>query len=143
TLEDRADWDAFVASTAQATYLQMTPWADVKAPNGWRAEHVEPNRDPSARDSPAAPGARRIGAQVLRRRPRGLPWSFAYAPRGPIAADWSEPAEPLERWTAAVRAHRWADRVALVRIDPEIEPDGPNDPGGRFRAALRSAGWRP
>src|SRR5947207_4319476 len=118
TAQDRAEWDAFVASTDQATYLQMTPWADVKAPNGWVAEHVEPSADPSAPEPMAPAAAGRVGAQVLRRRPRGLPWSFGYAPRGPVAADWSEPAEPLGRWTAALRDHRWADRVALIRIDP-------------------------
>ena len=30
-----------------------------------------------------------IGAQVLVRRPRPLPWAFAYAPRGPVARTWS------------------------------------------------------
>ena len=33
---------------------------------------------------PAAP-ATRIGMQLLLRRPRPLPWAFAYAPRGPVA----------------------------------------------------------
>jgi lipid II:glycine glycyltransferase (peptidoglycan interpeptide bridge formation enzyme) len=34
-------------------------------------------------------------------------------------------------------------RVSHLRIDPEIERDGPLDPDGALRAGLRSAGWRP
>jgi lipid II:glycine glycyltransferase (peptidoglycan interpeptide bridge formation enzyme) len=33
--------------------------------------------------------------------------------------------------------------VSHLRIDPEIEADGPLDPDGALRRALRSAGWRP
>ena len=37
-----------------------------------------------------------------------------------------------------------AGRVSHLRIDPEIELDGPRDPdGGSLRLALREAGWRP
>jgi peptidoglycan pentaglycine glycine transferase (the first glycine) len=132
----RPAWDAFVAASQQATYLQATAWARVKAANGWSAEHVE-----------TADGAEpRVGAQVLLRRPGPIaalvPWAFAYAPRGPIAAAWSDPVATVRAWTAAVRDHRWASRPALLRIDPEIERDGPLDPEGAVRAALAAAGWR-
>jgi lipid II:glycine glycyltransferase (peptidoglycan interpeptide bridge formation enzyme) len=33
--------------------------------------------------------------------------------------------------------------VSHLRIDPEIEADGPLDPDGSLRRALRAAGWRP
>jgi peptidoglycan pentaglycine glycine transferase (the first glycine) len=138
---DTSTWDAFVAASPQATYLQATAWARVKAANGWSAEHIgtPPGDEP------------RVGAQVLLRRPgsaRGpmsslIPWAFAYAPRGPIAAGWSDPAATVEAWTAAVREHRWARRAALLRIDPEIERDGPHDPDGLLRSTLAAAGWRP
>jgi lipid II:glycine glycyltransferase (peptidoglycan interpeptide bridge formation enzyme) len=36
-----------------------------------------------------------------------------------------------------------AGRISHLRIDPEIEVDGPLDPGGDLRRALRRAGWRP
>ena len=36
-----------------------------------------------------------------------------------------------------------AGRVSHVRIDPEIEADGPHDPDGALRSALPAAGWRP
>ena len=133
---DGPAWDAFVAASPQATYLQATAWARVKAANGWSAEHIE-----------TAPGVEpRLGAQVLLRRPGPLPslipWAFAYAPRGPIAAAWSDPVATVQAWTAAARDHRWESRAALLRIDPEIERDGPLDHEGAVRAALAAAGWR-
>jgi lipid II:glycine glycyltransferase (peptidoglycan interpeptide bridge formation enzyme) len=36
-----------------------------------------------------------------------------------------------------------AGRVSHLRIDPEIEQDGPLDPDGVLRRALRAHGWRP
>ena len=33
--------------------------------------------------------------------------------------------------------------MSHLRIDPEIEADGPTDPDGAFRRALRATGWRP
>jgi len=137
---DPSAWDEFVAASPQATYLQATAWGRVKAANGWSAEHVE---------TVSGQGPR-VGAQVLLRRPgpvKGplsslVPWAFAYAPRGPIAAAWSDPAAAVSAWTAAVRDHRWAGRPALLRIDPEIERDGPFDRDGVLRATLAAAGWR-
>ena len=66
-----ATWDAFVESSDPGSYLQLAGWAAVKAVNGWSAHRL------------AIP--ERVGAQVLVRRPRPLPWGFAYAPRGPVA----------------------------------------------------------
>lgn len=124
-------WDAFVEGSDPGSYLQLTPWARVKAVNGWRAGRI------GSEDGPA------IGAQVLVRRPRPLPWGFAYAPRGPVAARWD--ADAIERFTEAARRRlaRRLGRISHLRIDPEIERDGPLDPEGALRAALASAGWRP
>ncbi len=84
-----------------------------------------------------------FGAQLLVRRPRFFPWAFAYAPRGPILGRWDLPT--LEAFTAAVRtalaSHPQA--VSHVRIEPEIELDGPADVDGSFRRGLRHCGWRP
>src|SRR5262249_7068669 len=84
-----------------------------------------------------------VGAQVLLRRPRPLPWAFAYAPRGPIGADWTT--DTIGPFTDAVRADLpgVAGRISHLRIDPEIELEGPLDPDGAFLGALRAAGWRP
>ena len=127
-------WDAFVAAGSTGSYLQLSPWAAVKAVNGWSAVR------------PAVPGegdAIRIGAQVLVRRPRPLPWAFAYAPRGPVAADWSKDSIAAFAEASRDRLEAEAGRVSHLRIDPEIELDGPLDPDGALRRALRAASFRP
>jgi lipid II:glycine glycyltransferase (peptidoglycan interpeptide bridge formation enzyme) len=131
TATDPASWDAFVEASDPGSYLQLAAWAAVKAVNGWSAHRI------------VAGTGHPIGAQVLVRRPRPMPWGFAYAPRGPVAGDWTPDA--IEAFTAAVRADlpAVAGRVSHLRIDPEIEADGPHDPDGSLRRALRSAGWRP
>jgi lipid II:glycine glycyltransferase (peptidoglycan interpeptide bridge formation enzyme) len=127
---DAATWDAFVEADERATYLQASAWAAVKAANGWRARRVVTT----------GPGGATIGGQVLLRRPRIVPWSFGYAPRGPIGADWDD--GTIGAWTEALRTTRWGERVAQVRIDPEIEADGDLDPDGMLRRELAKAGWR-
>ncbi len=114
------------------SYLQLPGWARVKAVNGWAAHRLVAETD----DGP-------IGAQVLVRRPRPLPWGFAYAPRGPVATTWSE--RSLAAFTARCRTDlpTLAGRVSHLRIDPEIEADGPLDPDGQLRDRFRAAGWRP
>jgi lipid II:glycine glycyltransferase (peptidoglycan interpeptide bridge formation enzyme) len=133
--ETTTDWDAFVEASDPGSYLQLRAWAEVKAVNGWVNHRIVVPM--------AVGGAPRIGAQVLVRRPRPMPWGFAYAPRGPVAMDWS--ADALAAFTTAVRAElpALAGRVSHLRIDPEIEADGPRDPGGALRRALRENGWRP
>jgi peptidoglycan pentaglycine glycine transferase (the first glycine) len=124
-------WDAFVAESQPGSYLQQTSWASVKAVNGWRARRIV-----------ALPAPGPIGAQILVRRPRPLPWGFAYAARGPVATDWGE--ESIASFTNQVRGEirRLAGRVSHLRIDPEVEHDGPQDPNGALRRALRTHGWR-
>ena len=115
-----------------APTCNLPAWATVKAVNGWDAHRV-------SRRS----GLAQIGAQILVRRPRPMPWGFAYAPRGPVAGDWTP--EAIGAFTAAVRERlpAAAGRISHLRIDPEIEADGPLDPDGTLRRALRDAGWRP
>jgi lipid II:glycine glycyltransferase (peptidoglycan interpeptide bridge formation enzyme) len=129
---DDAAWDAFVAATPLGSYLQLAGWASVKAVNGWRSIRVR-----------QAAGNAEVGAQVLVQRPRPLPWGFAYAPRGPVATGWGP--STIETFTAAMREglQPRLGRVSHVRIDPEVERDGPDDADGALRASLRSAGWRP
>ena len=132
TNADPEAWNQFVEAGDPGSYLQLSGWADVKAVNGWSAHRV------------AVPvGAGQVGAQILVRRPRPMPWALAYAPRGPVASDWT-PAS-LAAFSAQVRETlpSVAGRVSHLRVDPEIEADGPHDPDGTLRQALRSAGWRP
>ena len=135
TAIEPAAWDRFVATSDPGSYLQTSAWAAVKAVNGWSAHRVTAGSD--------GPGEPRIGAQVLVRRPRPMPWGFAYAPRGPVAAGWSSDA--IGAFTAAIRDDlpSRAGRVSHLRIDPEIEADARADPDGTLRAALRATGWRP
>ncbi|HEX7496138.1 MAG TPA: peptidoglycan bridge formation glycyltransferase FemA/FemB family protein, partial [Candidatus Limnocylindrales bacterium] len=81
-------------------------------------------------------------AQFLLRKPRAFPWAFAYAPRGPVFEEWN-PAT-LEAFTGALRPALVSAgvRVSHVRIEPEIELNGPVDVDGDFRHALRRCGWR-
>lgn len=127
--DDLAGWDRFVEESDPGSYLQLSAWAKVKAVNGWSAHRVTSDEG--------------IGAQILVRRPRPLPWGFGYAPRGPVARDWT-PAT-IGSFTTAVRSDLpgLGGRVSHVRIDPEIERDGEHDPDGSLREALRTAGWHP
>lgn len=128
---DPGSWDSFVQAADPGSYLQLSAWADVKRVNGWTMTRVL---------APTALGP--IGAQVLLRRPGPLPWAFAYSPRGPVTAAWHPDA--IGPFTEAIRVQlRKAGRVSHVRIDPEIEEDGPLDPDGALREGLRASGWRP
>ncbi len=136
-LDDPAAWNALVQAADPGSYLQLAPWAEVKRANGWTATRL----------GAAVPGpgtsSTTIGAQVLLRRPGPLPWAFAYAPRGPVTVAWRP--ELVAPFTMAVRAGlaRSGGRVSHLRIDPEVELDGPHDQAGSLRAALLAAGWRP
>jgi peptidoglycan pentaglycine glycine transferase (the first glycine) len=127
-VSDDTAWDRFVAASDPGSYLQTSAWARVKAVNGWTAHRVGDTD--------------RAGAQILVRRPRPMPWGFAYAPRGPVATTWD--AETISALTHAVRSElpTSAGRISHVRIDPEIEADGPLDPDGALRRAFAGAGWR-
>jgi lipid II:glycine glycyltransferase (peptidoglycan interpeptide bridge formation enzyme) len=132
--DESTAWDAFVSEADPGSYLQLTGWARVKAVNGWTAVRVATG---GPRDG------RVIGAQVLVRRPRPLPWGFAYAPRGPVGRDWSPPA--IAAFAEACRStlRERAGRISHLRIDPEIEVGGPLDPDGSLRRSLRQARFRP
>jgi lipid II:glycine glycyltransferase (peptidoglycan interpeptide bridge formation enzyme) len=130
---DDVAWDALVEASDPGSYLQLSAWARVKAVNGWRATRV----------GAGAPDASTTAAQVLVWRPGPLPWGFAYAPRGPVTAAWTD--DGIAAFTEAARRDLPADagRVSHLRIDPEVEENGPLDDAGATRRALRRAGWRP
>jgi lipid II:glycine glycyltransferase (peptidoglycan interpeptide bridge formation enzyme) len=117
---DDAAWNFFVASTPLAPYLQATPWAGVKARNGWAARRIVTGR---------------TGGQLLTHPIGPLPWSVGYLPRGPISPALDR-AGVLD-WTDAVRWTARPARLSHVVIDPEIETGGPE------LAWFRDAGWRP
>ena len=128
-LADDVTWDALVEAADPGSYLQLSAWAKVKAVNGWAATRL-------------AAGEPETAAQVLVRRPAPLPWGFAYAPRGPVTGTWT--LDGIGAFTEAVRERlpAQAGRISHLRIDPEVELDGPLDADGSTRRALRAAGWR-
>ncbi len=137
TTTDPEAWDTFVETSDPGSYLQLSAWARVKAENGWSAHRLAARPDATGTGEPG------IGAQILVRRPRPMPWAFAYAPRGPVGRGWS--AMGIAAFTAQVREGLpgAAGRVSHLRVDPEIEADGTYDPNGTLRQWLRAAGWRP
>jgi lipid II:glycine glycyltransferase (peptidoglycan interpeptide bridge formation enzyme) len=124
-------WDAFVASTRQATWLQTTPWARVKRANGWSAVRAAASFSEGGEQGT-------VGAQVLVRRVSGLPWGLGYIPRGPVGL----PRDPLaagrvlalltDRLREVAREHR----LANVRMEPEVVS------GEGVEQALERIGWR-
>ncbi len=122
--EDDAVWDAFVAAAPLATHLQTTSWASVKQPNGWTASRV-------VVEAPGGP----IGAQLLALRARPLPWSFGYAPRGPLARR-ELTHESIDVFTTSLRRGAARRRISHVRIDPEVEEGHP------LAGWLAAAGWQ-
>ena len=144
TSVDPDAWDRFVEAGEPGSYLQLSGWAAVKAVNTWSAQRILTGTGTAGGEAAAGSiDAGRIGAQILVRRPRPMPWGFAYAPRGPVATSWTH--EALEAFSGEVRRAlpAAAGRISHLRIDPEIELDGPLDPDGALRRALRAAGWRP
>jgi len=153
---ETAVWDGFVSRCTPGSYLQTSAWAEVKAPNGWTPLRLlgwNPETGSEAlpetgdlaedEDAPEEAGAEaEFGVQMLIRKPRAFPWAFAYAPRGPVFEQWN--AATLEAFTGAVRrAVTCAPvRISHVRIEPEIELNGPMDTDGVFRHNLRRCGWR-
>jgi lipid II:glycine glycyltransferase (peptidoglycan interpeptide bridge formation enzyme) len=135
---ETSEWDAFVSRSNPGSYLQTSAWAEVKAPNGWTPMRfvgsVAHGDDVGAIST--------FGAQLLIRKPKVLPWAFAYAPRGPILEAW-DPAM-LDAFTTGLRqvVAAGSARISHVRIEPEIELNGPADVDGEFRRALRNRGWR-
>ena len=133
TLEaDGAAWDDFVEGSAQATWLQTTPWAAVKRPNGWSAVRAAVDFD--GPDGPVP-----VGAQILVRRVRGLPWGLGYVPRGPVGMP-TEPAaagRALLAFSGRLREVARQHRLAEVLIEPEVLA------GQGVEELLAGAGWRP
>lgn len=132
TLEADDDaWDAFVAGTPQATWLQTTPWARVKRANGWSALRAAVDFDDGGQPRP-------IGAQLLVRRVRGLPWGLGYIPRGPVGLP-TEPAaagRALDAFTARLREVAAQHRLAEVRMEPEVLAEQ------GVEETLQRAGWQ-
>jgi peptidoglycan pentaglycine glycine transferase (the first glycine) len=120
---DDATWDAFVASSPFGFHTQLSPWARVKAANGWSAERVV-----------ADGGSGPIGAQVLVRRVGPGPFALGYAPRGPVATTWD--GDSLEAFGVALRRSAKRLRLTHVTVEPPMET-------AEGRKLFTDARWRP
>ena len=118
-----AAWDAFVIASPLGFHTQLSPWARVKAANGWSAVRVV-----------ADGGSGPIGAQVLVRRVGPGPFALGYAPRGPVATAWD--AASMAAFGAALRRTAKRLRLTHVTVDPPLETDEGRD-------LFTDAGWRP
>ena len=116
-------WDGFVESAPTGAYTQLSAWADVKAPNGWRAERI------------AGATGEMTGAQILIRKLGPTPWRVGYAPRGPIGAVTERAS--IAAFTDSVRELARRERLVHVLIDPEVEDDHP------LVEHLTATGWTP
>jgi serine/alanine adding enzyme len=119
---DDAAWNAFVDSSSNGEYLQLSSWAKVKAPNGWRAVRVV-----------ADGGSGPIGAQVLLHKLGPLPASLGYATCGPAATTFDKVS--IDAFTAELRAMARRERLSHITIDPTV-----SDP--TVATLLRAIGWR-
>lgn len=122
---DDSAWESFVAGSAQPCYLQSTAWAAIKRPNGWSPVRVV-----------ASTGETPVAAQILVKRPRGVPWGFGYAPRGPVSPKPLD-AAAVRAFTAELRRVARRHRLASVRIEPEAIK------GSGIEEAFRAEGWHP
>jgi lipid II:glycine glycyltransferase (peptidoglycan interpeptide bridge formation enzyme) len=120
---DDTEWDAFVEHSDTAFPLQMTAWAEAKAPYGWTSTRVL-----------ADGGSGPIGAQMLVRRLGPGPYAMGYLPRGPVATTFDD--RSLAAFTDALRAAAKERRLTHVTADPGLE-------GTTHHATLRGAGWHP
>ena len=135
--DDAAAWDAFVAGADPGSYLQLSPWAAVKAVNGWS----------TVRLARGVAQRRQIGAQVLVRRPRPLPWALRLRPARPgrhgLVTGHDADRSPRSPRRAARPSGPRPAGSPTSGSTPRSSDDGPHDDGGALRRALRAAGLRP
>ena len=123
---DATAWNEFVDSARYAAFPQLWEWGDLREAAGWRAIRIAVG--PAAGERIAA------GAQLLLKPIPVIGWHLAYAPRGPIG-EIDDPAI-LDALVAAIRALARRERIATLRVDPEVTSA---DPAGR---AICGPGWR-
>ena len=125
-----AAWDRLVEANPNGTFYQLDAWARIKAATGWSPFRWRLD-----------PTMALLAAQLLVIRRPPLPWGFAYGPRAPFGLRLEE--RTIGDFTAGLREVLGGGRIALVRIDPEVEAGGPLDRDGAFVRGLAAAGWQP
>ena len=127
-IEDRRQWNEFIASAVTGHLCQTYEWAD---------HSDEGSRAGSLRVGVVDDSGRLVAAMLLSQsKANGMRAPFYYAPRGPVCDDPTSPALPL-----LIRAAKREARKRggfFIRIEPNIPQDDT-----RWLAALRRLGFRP
>ncbi len=122
---DAAAWNAFVEAAPYHAFPQLWEWGEVRALAGWKPLRIAIG---PTRDEPVA------AIQLLLRPIPIVGWHLAYAPRGPVGR-LDDPVV-REAMVRALRTMGGMERIATVRVDPEVGIDAP------FGAGLMQPPWR-
>lgn len=136
-VDNPAAWDRILARLPNPQVLQSRAWGDFKSRWGWIPARLVWQQG----DTPVA------AAQILRRRIPRTPWSFLYAPRGPVL-DYAN--LPLAaRVLAGLETYARQTAAVFIKIDPPVprrlgEPgeDLPQPAGQAWLDTLVRRGWR-
>ncbi len=112
-VSDPARWNALVDESPHGYFSQLWEWGEIQRSIGWQPWRLELVPADGARAHVAA-------SQVLVWRLPGMPWGFAYAPRGPVlgrtAGEWKQFEVAVTRWARD-------NRIATLAIDPDVSTD--------------------
>lgn len=125
-LDDETQWDEIILSLPAPHVLQSATWGAFKSRWGWSVH----------RFVWCGSTGIQAAAQVLVRRPAGLPLPIAYVAKGPLLAQPDDPelwALVLEDLTAWART----ENAAVLKIDPDVPADWV-----AVAEQWRALGWR-
>jgi lipid II:glycine glycyltransferase (peptidoglycan interpeptide bridge formation enzyme) len=125
-VHDRSAWNQALLRLPQAHVLQSWDWGAFKARHGWSAFHWLLKDDA---------GHPRAAATLLSRRPRLLPLSVLYVPKGPVLDHDDE-----EAWEAVLgflMDQARTQRAVLLKIDPDVSVERTS-----VVERLKARGWQ-
>jgi lipid II:glycine glycyltransferase (peptidoglycan interpeptide bridge formation enzyme) len=125
-IEDRSQWNRFVAATPTGHLCQTYEWPEHSG---------EAARGDSLRVGVLENGQLVAAMLLVRSKATGLPMPFYYAPRGPVCADPASPA--LDRLIAFARREARKRGAFMIRAEPNVVQDDK-----LWASALRSLGFR-
>jgi lipid II:glycine glycyltransferase (peptidoglycan interpeptide bridge formation enzyme) len=128
-IEDRLQWNRFIAGTATGHLCQTYEWAEHSPGAEARTDSLHVGVVDDTGELVAA-------ALLVRSRASGIKAPFYYAPRGPVCADPQSPALPL--LVRFARAEARKRRAFMIRAEPNTPEDD-----GAWQHAFRRLGFRP
>lgn len=124
TQDDRAAWDAFMASSPGGNFRQTSAWGTIRQLAGWKPVYVRVEEN----------GCIKAALLMFARRIPILGRTLLYGCRGPVL-DWNNP-EVLVELMRGVHEAAHLHRAILLRVDPE-----PNQDERALQDTLRQAGF--